>query len=843
MRRAPKDDRQDKLPELVKGVKVGTVLTVLGEQVASHGRHARDTPAAKRERLGPMGDVFALLPSETKGIWDRKSKALTAQRRHEAFRKELDGASTSKDELAKFAESVVEKYGGAKPSPEQRTLVLEQLKKKSLWKEAVAFYERSTALSPAYASYPLPAEHYLVALNKSGELAKSVSVAKSMLSELSKNGRLSLDDLGVAALDRSPFVNGETLGALGSAFRSIHDIAYGAKVLGEAKEAEQALAAAKSNPKRAKELPKLEGRSAFLGELYRAVTGKKSLEDAVSLGEEHKELIRTELGLVKTSLPRDFDYSKAALEISTRYYDAGYAADFEYYPGINAMYNHHSLGHVSELKLLEPLVAHSLQQAGGAKSKDYWALATQLEFGLLAKNDEVVKQLLPLVLGAAAADWEVGTTAKQIVKLIDQRERAGADTTLPRFVYLLMVGLRDGREKMPLTTARISEISAELHELSGQASSPKAADFAANDVKHADLWAAVTDRSTHFGEMSNHYRGMVLRGNIKYGGLIPDIKVGRPDVAMAREVLSRLGLAESVDSDLWNAKVDEYLGKQLHLETPSGRRPLEDLHSKEHHFMEAVRRSLVELTGIKDPDSGQVRESKTSLMTSVALGCVDCRETAFAKQLLYDVWKKGNQNRLKREAQAAFGKGDEGTFRDRMKAVARLDREQLVTFSVMVKAPIEMKELYKPVLSPEGARVRDQKVADAQKDEFRDVENHTFNAMVRRNDDGSLGLEWRDAFYQQLYQWSRLPVVPEQIFEKSGFVAGTMTPLDHLGNKIPVQAVLVPYSKGTIDELSGEHGGETHFFGLEAARPSPNHLHDPESMAPFLQRMAQNAPA
>lgn len=818
----------------VAGAAVGSALDL--RRAPSPTPPRRAIPA---RHLGPLGETFAMMPTEMTKIWTRTARTQAFAANLEAFRAALDGCA-SKEALAEFAQAHLTQFGGEALTPEQRTSVLERLKKKSMWSAATAYYEQSVATSPAFAALPIPAEHYLVALNKSEQFARSVQHAKSLLVDLTPAGRpVCAATLDLQSIVRSPTVNGETLGALGSAFRSISDRAFGEQLRTDVARTQDALGQAQARGDTAKAAP-LEARVRFLEELHRATTGK-TVGEAAPLTDEHRALVREELGIAAGKEPLGFDYGRAALQISTKYYEAGYSADFEYYPGINAIHNHHALGNTEALQQLGPLVEHSLLQAGGTASKDYWCLATQLELALLRQDHTSALTLLPKVLGAATADWEVGTTAKSIIKMIDTRVTHSGDARVPQYVYDLMVDLRDGKVALPLPADKLEAARLGLAALlatPGRVSTVAPTDKAAAHVKQAELWDAVAARSTHFGEMSNHYTGLVLRGNVRYGGIIPDIKVSRPDVELTRALIAHLELPSLTDADAWNTKVDAYLGKQLHLETSTGRRPLEDLHSAEHEFMDKVRTNILEFTGVSG-ENRKSRDSKTSLMVSVALGCVDCRETAFAKQLIYDVCKKDQQNDLKREALAALSRRDHVGAEQAMGRVEALDGQQLVTLSAMIRAPIAMQELYKPVVTPEGARIRDAQVSDAQKGEFTDVENHTFNALIQRNADGSLSLEWRDAFYQEQYQWGRLAVVPEQIFDAAGFMAGTMKSRDEHGQPIPVQAVLTKYSKGTIDTLSGEHGGSMHLFGLEAVQPQFSHLTAPNSLRPLLDALAR----
>jgi hypothetical protein len=784
--------------------------------IANKGRDPQPRAPYLRAIFGPSGDFFHMELRDVKRIHERIPLNREAARKAEAFRAEL-ASQKDADGVKRFAADHVED----KLTPEQRTLILEALRSKACWPEAVAFYERTIQLLPRFAKYPIPAEFHLVALNKTEQFRRSTTVAKNLVRDLAKGGGVvNAFDLDLTSIQRTPWVNGETLSALGAAFKTIHDFRLAAKIR------EDVLALREEHPTDSGQLEHHQHRLKVLEEEYKALTALKTL-DAKPLNPDDDALVREECRHSGGAL----EVRPKALEISTRYYEAGFSVDFEYYPGINAMYNHHLMGNDERFEALTPLVRQSLLQMGGKRSKDYWCLGTQLELALLTNDQREVRDLLPLTLRAAKAGWELGTTAKSLVKLLDHRERVGERSPELEFIFGLFTRYRDGVEPLPISEQRIDEIMRDYDARMANApvGAPTTTRLETGTIEEADLWSAIMERATYFAGMSSHYLG----GNVPYGGLIPDLKVGRTDIDIARRILDDLDLSRTADFETWNEKVDVYLGNQLRLSI-NGRRPLEDMESPEHHFMERIRKKLLYFTGAKVPDVEQPGDCRTNLMAEVALGRVDCRQTAFSKQLLYDVWKKDNQTRLLREAYKASLAGDGGAFRAYVADFQRLNNQQLVTFSVMIRTPIMMKELYKPEVDEAGNRKRDKGILDVKVEDYNDYENHTFNALITRTGENDLSLEWRDCFYQELYKWGYLPVIPEEIFEASGFRAGRMTPKDHEANEIPVVARVQKYSRGKIETSPGEYGG-FHIGGREAEVPPYLAFRKPGRYDPILR--------
>ena len=685
----------------------------------------------------------------------RSARAEAMAKTSRRLRTSLKACQTTK-EVMKLAAS----FESRGLTAEDRTHLLETLREKKAWPEMARYYEQSVTRDPHFGNWQIPKEHYFLALNKSGRRSEAIAFAKAMchLASAAPGEPLRASDLNQARLTAATGVNGEILSGLGSAFRLLSDAA-----------------------------------------------AKGALRDTETqaLLSEHK----------LSKLPSGPAAQRLALETSTRYYEAGFAVDCEYYPGINAVYNNLLLGNAERAEQMAPIVALSCEQAGGVRAKDYWCTTTMLELAVLQGRNEDVATLLPAVLQQASAGWELGSTAKSMERLVQAKRAQGVEMPIAQHIAHILSGLereadeaqkkRDAGQKvgsvLPPNGARIREIEASLAEC--MSSTPKLSVLGASkfeDVKQSELFQKLEASGTYFRGMSSHFVG----GNVPHGGKVPDMAVGRTDCVLAAQLLEALGIHATSDFEVFNARVDKYLAERFDLGSTSTRRPLEDLHSPEHVLMDTFRERLLEFT--KTDETGS---SITSVMAELAMGRGDCRHVAYSKQLLYDVWKKEQESRLGREAIAASLANDGPAYDAAMAGIHKLAGEQLLTFTSLVTAPIEMHEMYQMKTDASGAPIRTA-VAANDTAGFSKVENHTYNALVRREPDGSVGLELRDAFYQQLYDFGARKVDPEAFLSSGGCAAGFMKPPgDYRGEPIPVQIILTRYSAGKIERVQGDFGG------------------------------------
>ena len=121
--------------------------------------------------------------------------------------------------------------------------------------------------------------------------------------------------------------------------------------------------------------------------------------------------------------------ASAALDDAIEAYTKGFESDpRDYYPGVNAINLLVQKGDADALKEADRLVAlvsFAVARRGGASSSDYWDLATVLELSAIGGDWAMATRVLPKVLAAAKASWNIETTMKNLKLLKSARERDG----------------------------------------------------------------------------------------------------------------------------------------------------------------------------------------------------------------------------------------------------------------------------------------------------------------------------------------------------------------------------------------------------------------------------------
>jgi hypothetical protein len=616
----------------------------------------------------------------------------------------------------------------------------------SAWRAAAGFWETAVRRRPEYRSDEIGRELYIVALNKSGRVADSIVEAKRYIHDLT--GRSARVDTSRIRPGRSP-LNGEVLAGIGKAFYLIYQKAQ------------------KGEP----------------------IPGRL------------KRLVEKELGL-KGDRGRNLDHARAALGISTRYYEAGFVTDFEYYPGIVSVYNNYERGNVQRADQLAPLVWAATQRAGGREAKDYWCLATQVELSLIMDRRRDFADLFPRMLRRANVGWELSSTVDKMKMLVTLRERKGQDTGAMRFAIATLgerIKTLDANERR-IEAAKGRGAAALAAEREAQSSGSKSWLAATSQevarrfgVAPASASAAQRRReriTSRILESTGDFRSMTashaIGGNVIYGGQIPDTTLSRQSVRVVRQLLARWKLDRVTDFATWNRRVDAKLNRIFCLQKRgSRRRPMEDLHSPEHGVLDGYDRKRFGLAA-----TGELGDSRTDLLAIMALGVGDCRPTAFAKQLLFDVWRRDHTNSLMRRAFDAAVSGD-GKKRDAaLDRVARTDRKQLRVMTVQIDAPLRMKEMYSWITDARGRPRRDPR------GRYNPAENHTFNVLVELDDRGLVKdtLRAADAFYRELYPLAGARLKASDILRRGGFRGGQMGVRDESGRRIPFQLRPTEYS-------------------------------------------------
>ena len=140
------------------------------------------------------------------------------------------------------------------------------------------------------------------------------------------------------------------------------------------------------------------------------------------LGRVHKDRYKkeNEAGSIMAS---------AALDDAIAAYRQGFESDpRDYYPGVNAINLLVQKGDaqaMNDVSNLLPLVSFAVARSGGAKSNDYWAVATTFELACIGKEWNTATALLPRLLSMTDVSWMIKTTCDNLLLLQQALDRQG----------------------------------------------------------------------------------------------------------------------------------------------------------------------------------------------------------------------------------------------------------------------------------------------------------------------------------------------------------------------------------------------------------------------------------
>ncbi len=723
---------------------------------------------ALTKTFGPLGDLIYGAHAEQLKLRSDDVKAAAAQVKQ--FRGELVGATTLEAVLD------VARTWRDQPLPAQcRNELMKAMMNLASGKDikpfeaAVQWYRDSTARHPTHAADEIGREFFIVCLNKAGRLEESILEARNYIASVTQ-GEF---NPSTALTHPAPEVNGEVLAGLGKAFKLVEE----------------------------------------------------SIRKGTPLSPTLKSAIETELGYQDASkVPAGLDYAKAALEVSTRYYEAGFAQDFEYYPGIVSVYNNYEKGDPERAERLAPMVWQSCERAGGKEAGDYWCLSTQTELSLILNKNADLLELLPKMLSRADVGWMLSSTVSKMSTLCAARDRAGNDTRALHHVIdalnarIEALDAHAQAKKAPgvdakaldaafakSTTAWIDQTTSELRRTLGV----KPADEAQDPVAAA---AAATTKKVL--NSTADFRALTLShavgGNVAYGGQIPDMTITRHSVRVVRELLAAWGLDKVDNVEAFNKLVNGKINVLLGLQDENGRRPLEDLHSAEHHVLDAYDKNRFQLAATDV--SG---DSRTDLLAILALGIGDCRPTAYSKQLFFDVWQHDAVAKKLGAALQASTKGDTKAHQANLDEADRLQRTMLRTVTVLIEAPIQMNKMYDWATDGEGRPLRDAE------GKYQQVENHTFNILVELDEQGHVkdNVRAADAFYQQLYPLDGLPLPASALADGGAWNNDKMGVIGSDGKDLPFRMTPTRYS-GSLLKAFDVGSCDFRYCGQTVAPPS-----------------------
>lgn len=127
------------------------------------------------------------------------------------------------------------------------------------------------------------------------------------------------------------------------------------------------------------------------------------------------------------------DIARGYLDQAIESYTIGFECEpLDFYPGINAITLLLQKGTAEarlESERLAPLVAFAVARQGGAKSQDYWTVATVVELAAIQNDNDLLNSALPRLASLADDVFQPKTTADNL-NLILALRKPGEDTEL-----------------------------------------------------------------------------------------------------------------------------------------------------------------------------------------------------------------------------------------------------------------------------------------------------------------------------------------------------------------------------------------------------------------------------
>ncbi len=441
-------------------------------------------------------------------------------------------------------------------------------------------------------------------------------------------------------------------------------------------------------------------------------------------GEKFKEAKKNYLNL----FPEDTDLNQVNVHFQQSFekaflaYEKGYLLDFEYYPGINAVYL------ALEIRTEEwdqkahemaKLVKWSAENDGGLDAQDYWTAITTLEAMCIMHDDAyAIEAGLAKVLPRATKVWQIDTTLEHLNKL-------------PEFPA-----------KGIVTTALEQRIT---------------------DIKAGTALEAVTqenvdtrdDATKKIDAHSYNLRGLnsnFVSGNFEFNGQLHDRTINRSDVTIFDKLVQKLDLNKVETLEEFNEITDEFIRFNY------GTEQMENLLGQYHKLYDNTVKDLIAWAGI---DERKGANSRTSISVDLLLGLGDCRHHADAKQMLFDRWQRGRVNQTLRSSydKIRYGQNNEQLDFDSIAhSIESIRKHEMRTFHVIVSGPLRTKGKYEPVFTDKGHFLLDESGIK------NDIEDHTMTMLLERDENGNIvGIKLADSFYQLEYPFHQGEVSPENI--------------------------------------------------------------------------------
>lgn len=452
------------------------------------------------------------------------------------------------------------------------------------------------------------------------------------------------------------------------------------------------------------------------------------------------------------------------LKQSVNYLEEGFKNGFEFYPGINLVYNkitegsnEKNVGKIQKALKTAELVYISAQKAGGMNSGDFWTLATVLESSLMTGRES--ESALNKVIEKANVDWEINAPIENLEHLKNQ-----ISTLEGLESENLIKNIDNALTKLKEKLKGIKEGAVPEKEKADQKIESKDKKVEATDF--------IFNNGFNYGEISSF-----VGGNIEYGGQLHSHVVNRWDISVGREFLKKAELNNITDFKEFNKKIDILIRQRY------GTAPLEDLHSPEHKDFDDFMKKFNGALNVEKQD-----DSRTNVMVDFWLGKGDCRQHAYTKQLFFDVWKTDNINKILSESYDSLNKNDDKTFNEGVEKAKSLVNSQMFVFDSVVVAPMQMEKKYLPKEDKEGRKLL---TTDGSLNE---VEDHTWNGLAELDEEGVIKTFTKtDSFYQNEYKFGEGTEANIEEITTKGFSGGEFEVFDPITHKtVRVEIKLTP---------------------------------------------------
>lgn len=522
------------------------------------------------------------------------------------------------------------------------------------------------------------------------------------------------------------------------------------------------------------------------------------------------------------------ELSKRSLETSRDYYAAGFGIDFEYYPGINVLYNELALGNYQTAAGLVPLVQYAVSREGGDTSTDYWNLATQIELAAIGNQAQTAHNLLPRLFQNAKAGWELDSTASNLEKLAAQRKDEGMDASVLSFVAEKFRARIDAGFPAPADfdlKAFVADAQKEL-ELKANVSPMAPQTVTPEQAKRQEVSQKIFKKSRNF---SDAFNSKFVGGSwafVSKGG-VADTQINRPTIAALRQVNTSLGfdrLTSPNDFPTFSQKMHEYIDTRFGLVLPDGTRPMEDLHSEIHKKRDKFTENRHEFCESRLSGNG-----RTNLVTEIALGQSDCRHTDATYQACFDLWKRDRQSAELQKCFDSLMTGKTEEYNQAFEKAQAWNQIQVVSMDMAFHAPVQSLtddkgnfKKYAIMVDGEGKAVRTEGgglLLDPKTNKPFTLEDHSMPFLLKLDPSGKQVLEMKavDPFYRGFWNVGNVDVIPEQILDDDkGIYLGNLGTVATDGKPVDLYATPCGYSGLPLGKIPGECG-QVSLGGLEVA--------------------------